>query len=100
MFLFIVFAVIHWRDRRTWHRELFDAGAKSGAAMSLFSFVGGYAYNIALAKGPFSIVSTIYSLYIVVTVALGYFFLKKTMNRRKIALLILALVSVVFLRLV
>ena len=99
LFLFVVFGVVHWHDRRIWHQQLFEGGAKSGSAMSLFSFVGGYAYNIALTKGPFSLVSTIYSLYIVVTVVLGYLVLKETLTWRKVALLILALVSVVFLRL-
>ena len=99
LFLILLFAIAHRNEVRQWHRHLSGGGAATGMVMGAFSFVGGYAYNAALASGPFSLVNVIYSLYILVGVALGYFLYKEELTRKKIALIVLAVVAIVLIRL-
>ena len=73
-------------------------GFKSGLLISVPSFMGGYALLVALTKGPFILVQSIHSMYIFIVAAIGYFFFKESLNRRKLTAILLAVVSLVLIR--
>lgn len=79
--------------------SFFGGGMKVGVALGTFSFFGGYAFLLALVNGPFTLVTSIHSLYILITAITGYYFLKENLTARKIFLIILAILAVLLIRL-
>lgn len=77
----------------------FGGSMRVGIAIGLFSFFGGYALLIALAKGPFSLIISIHSLYILVTAILGYLLFKEKVTKKKIFLILASILAILFIRL-
>lgn len=69
-----------------------------GLLIGAISFAGGYAILLALISGPVSIVFTLFALWVVVTAVLGALFYGEKLTRRKILLLIGAVVAMITLR--
>ena len=88
--------VFHRRDLK---KHIFSKSMKAGALIGVFAFGGGYAWLIALTKGPFPLVASVHSLYIFITAITGYFLFKEQISKRKALLLILAIISILFIRL-
>lgn len=79
-------------------RHLFSSSIKSGAIISVPSFVGGYMLLIALTKGPFSLVTSIHSLYVLITAITAYFIFKEKLTLRKIILIIVAIIATILIK--
>ncbi|PIR87870.1 MAG: hypothetical protein COU10_02140 [Candidatus Harrisonbacteria bacterium CG10_big_fil_rev_8_21_14_0_10_45_28] len=77
----------------------FGGGMRVGVAIGVLSFFGGYAFLLALVEGPFTLVTSIHSLYILITAITGYVFLKENLTARKIFLIFLAIVAILLIRL-
>src|SRR3989338_3781625 len=99
LFLILLFIIAHRNEVGLWRGHLSGSGAKVGVFMGIMSFTGGYAYNYALSVGPFSLVNGINSLYILVTIAMGYFLYKEELTLKKILLILLAIVAIILIRL-
>lgn len=98
LFLLLLFAFSHRNEISKWHRHLAGSGATVGFMMGILSFLGGYAYNAALAVGPFSLINAIYAMYILVTITLGYFLFKEELTVKKSILIGLAILAIVLIR--
>jgi len=70
-----------------------------GALIGILGFFGAYALLIALTKGPFALVFSIQSTYIFVVAIAGYFLFQEKLSKRKIAALIVAVLSILLIRL-
>ncbi len=98
-FLFLLFAFFHRNEIASWHSHLKGPGILSGCMMGVLSFFGGIAYNISLDRGSFTLVNAIHSMYLPITIFAGYILFKETFTKRKAFLLVLALGSIVLIRL-
>ena len=67
--------------------------------IGVFGFFGGYAFLTALTKGPFSLITSIHSLYIFITALASYLLFKERLTKKKIILLFLAIVAILLIRL-
>ena len=92
LFLYFVF------HRRNWKEHIFSGGFGIGSLIGIFSFFGGYAFYIALTKGPFPLITSIHSLYILITALTAYFIFQEKLTVKKIALLLFAIVAVILMR--
>jgi len=92
------FACFLYTQKETWRKDIF-LGHKIGSIIGLFSFLGGYLLILALASGPLSLVFSIFALYTLVTAIAGYIFFKENLTKRKIALIFLAIVATLVIRL-
>ncbi len=99
LFLFLLFALRHKDEIRQWHIHLSGPGIMSGCMMGLLSFAGGIAYNIALTRGSFTLVNILMAMYLPVTIFTGYLLYQEKFTKRKALLLVLALASIVLIRL-
>ncbi|MEK7496669.1 MAG: DMT family transporter [Patescibacteria group bacterium] len=95
IFALLIYLIIHHRDFKT---HIFSGGLRIGSLIGVFIFFGGYTFYIALTKGPFPLITSIHSLYILVTALTAYFLFKEQLTIKKILLLLLAIVAVIFIR--
>jgi drug/metabolite transporter (DMT)-like permease len=95
IFALLIYLVLHRRD---WKTHIFSGGLGIGSLIGVFSFFGGYALYIALVKGPFPLITSIHSLYILITALTAYFLFKEQLTAKKIFLLLLAIVAIVLIR--
>jgi drug/metabolite transporter (DMT)-like permease len=95
LFSFFAYSLIH---RKSWKGDLFS-GIKVGGAIGFFSFFGGYLLILALTKGPFTLVFSIFALYTLVTAIWGYFLFGENLTRRKVFLIIMAIIATLIIRL-
>lgn len=72
---------------------------KVGSGIGIFSFFGGYSLLTALTKGSFSLIMSIHSFYIFITAIMGYILFKEQLTKRKIILILLAVLALILLRL-
>ncbi|MFA7308656.1 MAG: DMT family transporter [Patescibacteria group bacterium] len=84
--------------RKNWRKELFGGGLKAGSLIGVFSFLGGYSLYIALTKGPFPLITSIHSLYIIITALVAYLLFGEKLTKKKIFLLFIAVIAVVLIR--
>ena len=95
IFALLIYLVLHRRD---WKTHIFSGGLGIGSLIGVFSFFGGYSLYIALTKGPFPLITSIHSLYILIAALTAYFLFKEQLTVKKIFLLLLAIVAVVLIR--
>ena len=95
IFALLIYLILHRRD---WKTHIFSGGLGVGSLIGVFSFFGGYAFYIALTKGPFPLVTSVHSLYILITALTAYFLFKEQLTMKKIFLLLLAIAAVVLIR--
>lgn len=95
IFALIVYLFVH---RRNWKQHIVSGSFGVGSLIGVLSFFGGLSLYIALTKGPFSLVTSIHSLYTLVTALTAYFLFKEQLTAKKIFLLLLAIVAVVLIR--
>ncbi|MDO8566086.1 MAG: DMT family transporter [Candidatus Moranbacteria bacterium] len=95
IFSLLVYLILHRRD---WKTHIFSGGLGIGSLIGVFSFFGGYSLYLALTKGPFSLITSIHSLYILITALTAYFLFQEKLTLKKILLLFLAIVAVVLIR--
>ncbi|OGN29319.1 MAG: hypothetical protein A3A33_03835 [Candidatus Yanofskybacteria bacterium RIFCSPLOWO2_01_FULL_49_25] len=99
LFLFILYGIFHASEIKKWPSQLTAGGMFSGSLIGFFSFVGGYAYNLALTKGPFTLINVIHSLYIIGTIFLGVIIFREKLSKSKVLAIGLAVVSAILIRL-
>lgn len=92
---FLIF--IFW-DRKEFKKELFSGALPWGLLSGVFGFFGGWALIIALTKGPFTLITSVHSMYIFVTASIGYLFFKEDLNRKKLILIIVSVIAVILMR--
>ncbi|MCD4760999.1 DMT family transporter [bacterium] len=96
LFLLIVILIYH---RQSWTKKLFSTSSKFGLLIAIPAFLGNWAIMSALSKGPFTLIYSIHSLYIFGGSIIGYLFFKEKLSKKKIALLSLAILAIIFIRL-
>lgn len=96
LFALLLFLSIH---RKNWKLHFSFASLKVGSMIGIVGFFGGYAFLTALTKGPFSLITSIHSLYIFITALTGYLLFKERLTKKKIVLLFLAIVAILLIRL-
>jgi len=84
--------------KKEFKQHLFSNSIKSGAIIGVPSFVGGYMLLIALTKGPFSLVTSIHSLYVLITAMTAYFIFKEKLTWRKTVLIIVAIIATILIK--
>lgn len=84
--------------KKEFKQHLFSDSIKSGFIIGVPSFMGGYALLIALTKGPFSLITSIHSLYILITAITAYFIFKEKLDLRKIILILIAVVATILIK--
>ncbi|MBI4121908.1 MAG: DMT family transporter [Parcubacteria group bacterium] len=94
-FSLLVYLALHRRD---WSAHLFAGGFRFGSLIGVFNFFGGYSLYIALTKGPFPLITSIHSLYILITALTAYFLFQEKLTLKKISLLLLAILAVILIR--
>lgn len=80
------------------YKDLFSRAMPWGLLNSTLSFFGGWAILVALTRGPFTLITSIHSTYILVTALIGWLFLDENLNAKKTFLICLAIVAVVLMR--
>lgn len=90
-----VYLALHRHD---WRRHIFSGGLGIGSAIGVFSFFGGYALYSALVRGPFPLITSIHSLYILITALTAFILFREQLTAKKIVLLLLAIISVILIR--
>ena len=66
--------------------------------IGILSFFGGYALYLALTKGPFPLITSIHSLYILITALTAYVLFNEKLTPRKIVLLLFAIIAIILIR--
>ncbi len=95
--LFLLLAnIIYYRQK--WQKKILSSSYKSGLMISIPSFFGNLSIIYALSKGPFSLIYSIHTFYIFGGAILGYFFFQEQLTRKKLALLGLAIIAIVLIR--
>lgn len=94
-FSLLLYIVLHRGD---WRSHIFSGGLGTGSLIGFFIFFGGYAFLVALTKGPFPLITSVHSLYILVTALVAYFLFRERLTTRKVLLLFLAVAAVVLIR--
>lgn len=92
----IVYLIVHKKD---WKAHINLGSMKAGSLIGVFSFVGGYSLFMALTKGPFPLITSIHSLYTLVTALTAFFLFHERLTMKKVALLFAAIVAVILIRL-
>lgn len=95
IFLLLVNIVYH---KKIWTKKIFSGAYKSGLIIAIPAFFGNWAIMYALSKGPFTLIYSIHSFYIFGGSILGYFFFKEKLTKYKVALLCLAILSIILIR--
>ena len=90
-------AILLLRERNLFFSRLRE-GAKSGILIGIFSFLGGYAFLLALERGPISLISPVFSLYTFVTAAIAFVFFRERLTFPRVLLLFIAAGAVFLLR--
>ncbi len=91
----LIFLVLHRRD---WKTHILSGGLGIGSLIGIFGFFGAYSLFVALTKGPFPLITSIHSLYILITALTAFFLFKEKLTTKKILLLLLAIVAVILIR--
>jgi drug/metabolite transporter (DMT)-like permease len=95
LFSFLVYIIIHRHD---WKSHIFSGGMRIGGLIGIFSFFGGFSLYLALERGPFSLITSIHSLYVLITALTAYFLFKEKLTCKKILLLLLAIIAIILIR--
>jgi len=93
---FLLFLAVY---RKKWSRKIVFSGVSTGILIGIINFLGSYLFLVALTKGPFTLITAIHSLYIIVVVIVGYILYKEDINLKKIILILLAIAAILLIRL-
>jgi drug/metabolite transporter (DMT)-like permease len=94
-FSLILYALIH---RKEFKKHIFSHAFISGIMIGIPSFLGGYMWLLALTKGPFSLVASIRSLYILITAITAYLIFKEKLTLGKSILIVMAIIATVLIK--
>lgn len=78
---------------------LFSGSMVWGIINGILGFFGGWALLVALTKGPFTLITTIHSMYIFVTALFGFVVFREKIDRKKWILIGLSVVAVMLMKL-
>lgn len=95
VFSLLLYTFIH---RKEFKKHIFSNSIWSGLLIGLPNFLGGYMILLALTKGPFSLVYSIHSLYIIITALIAYLVFKEKLTWKKIFLISLAVLATILIR--
>jgi drug/metabolite transporter (DMT)-like permease len=95
LFSIILYFMMH---RKEFNKHIFSNSILSGLMIAVPSFIGGAMYLIALKRGPFSLVTSIHSLYIVVVAIVAYFIFKEKLTWYKFILIIIAILAMILIK--
>jgi uncharacterized membrane protein len=90
--------VLYYYHRKDFKEQLFSKAYKIGCCIGALGFAGGYLFLIALQKGSVSLVNSIHSLYVLVAAILGFVLFKEKLSLKKLALIGMCIVGVIFIR--
>lgn len=93
-FSLVLYFLLH---RGNWKTHLVSGEAKVGSLIGVFSFFGGYSLYAALTRGPFPLITSIHSLYILITALTAYFLFQEKLTIKKIFLLFVAILAVILI---
>lgn len=85
-------------NHHSWKKNLFSGASQSGLYIAIPSFFGNWLFLIALNKGPFSLVASLHALYILGASVFAYLLFKEKLNKKKIALLAIAILAIILIR--
>jgi len=94
-FSFIFYTVFR---RSEFKKHIFSGSLVSGLMIGIPSFFGGYMWLLALTKGPFSLIVSIHSLYIIITTVIAYYLFKEKITLKKIFLILFAVIAMILIR--
>lgn len=94
-FVLLLYLVLY---RCEWREHIFSGGLGVGSLIGVFSFFGGYSLYLALTKGPFPLITSVHSLYILITALTAYFLFQEKLTMKKIILLLMAILAVILIR--
>lgn len=80
-------------------KPLWLQGIVPGGLIGVFGFLGGYSLYMAIINGPFALVTSIHSLYILITAIAGWMIFKERLGWRKIVLITLAILAILLIKL-
>lgn len=95
--IFLIIIVLLFK-RKSWKKDLFSGASKSGFFIAVPGFLGNWFFLMALSKGPFTLITALHALYIFGASVAGYFFFKEALSKKKIALLVLAIIAIILIR--
>lgn len=90
----LIYTFVHRKNIR---KELFS-GIHVGTLIGCASVAGNTFYMHALVLGPFQLVNAVHSLYIIATAYFGALLFKEQLTKKKIGLLLLAVLSIIIVR--
>ena len=96
IFSLFVFFFSHWKDYK---KHIFSEGVFTGLLIGVPAFLGTYVMFIALIRGPFALITSMHSLYIIVTAVMASILFKEQLTKRKIFLMFLAILAIFLIRL-
>lgn len=94
-FSLILYTFVH---RKEFKKHLFSHSITSGLMIAVPSFLGGYMWLLALTKGPFSLVTSIHSLYIIIVALVAYIAFKEKLTWKKMFLISLAVIATILIK--
>lgn len=93
-------AIPFFLRRTEWWKEIKHLPAmRIGSMIGVLSFIGGYFFYQALIRGPFTLITTIHSFYVLITAMVGYFLFREQLTRKKVLLIIVAIIAILLIRL-
>jgi bacterial/archaeal transporter family protein len=95
IFSLMLYTFIHRKDFK---QHIFSKAALSGLLIAVPTFLGGYMWLIALTKGPFSLVTSIHSLYVIIAALVAYLIFKEKLTWKKLLLIVLAVVAMIIIK--
>ncbi len=95
IFALLLFIYFHRQDKLIqFSKKSFLAGSALGSC----GFLGSYALMTALTKGPLTLITSLHSLYILVTALVAWIVFNEELNAKKLLLLGAAVVAVILLK--
>ena len=78
--------------------EIFSSAMRWGILNGALGFAGSWAIMTALERGPFTLITSIHSMYIFAAALIAHFFLGEQLRRKTVGLIALSIVAVVLMR--
>ncbi|MBI4142926.1 DMT family transporter [Candidatus Uhrbacteria bacterium] len=94
----VALLVLIMAHRTRWHTALFGRGAGIGVLIGAVSFAGGAAFFTALTRGPFTLITTIHSLYTFATAITAWLLFRERLTKRRLVLIALAALGAILIR--
>lgn len=85
-------------EGKRFRNELFSNAAWWGMGNGTLGFFGTWTIMLALERGPFTLITSIHSMYIFVAALVAHYFFRETLRRKTVGLIALSVVAVVLMR--